>query len=66
MQKSQSEENSNAEKIPDVPVASKAEESPLCPANTLRPLRMSGLCAIVTGGSKGIGAGVCIIVYSNY
>lgn len=62
MQKSQLEENCNTEKVPDIPVASRAEESPLCPTNTLRPLRMSGLCAIVTGGSKGIGASVCIII----
>lgn len=29
----------------------------------LRPLRMAGKCAIVTGGSKGIGAGIGIFIY---
>lgn len=28
----------------------------------LRPLRMAGKCAIVTSGSKGIGAGIGIFI----
>lgn len=30
---------------------------------TLKHLRMAGKCAIVTGGSKGIGAGIGITIY---
>lgn len=61
MQNTPQDDVSSAEKIPDAPVISKSEGETVDIPKTEKPLRMSGMCAIVTGGSKGIGAGVCMV-----